>query len=513
MIKTVTLIPHPRSIRETGASFRLSDEVGIVCSTGARPAAELLRDIIAADIGLRLAVNPELKPETYIQLTGGDDHRTDEAGFRDEAYSLRIDSTCVALDGATPEALACAVQTLRQLLPEKADGVLPGLEISDAPHYRWRGMLLDVARHFFTVEEVCRLIELMALYKYNVLHWHLTDDQGWRIEIENYPRLTAVGSKRNSSQSNHMSDRPIRYDGKEHAGFYTKAEVRHIIDFAARRGIRILPEIDMPGHVQALLAAYPEFGNLPGCHYQVRESWGIGSHILNIAPATFAAMRDILDEVVDLFPWTWVHIGGDEVKKEEWSASRAVQERMLELSLRDEHELQSYFVAQMAAHLKSRGRRAIGWDEIIEGGLPPDAAVMCWHGESGGIHAAELGHYAVMSDSAKVYLNHYQADPATEPLSHGYELPLALVYRFDPAPDGLAEQVRKFILGGQGALWTEYIATMKHLEYMAFPRACALAERLWLPPGKCDYHDFLMRLRRHRALMARHRIAAHPLPL
>lgn len=509
----IPLIPLPRFCRRNNQTFRLTPETVLVADTAeAAAAVTLLQNIILQDTGLALPITDRPGEGSVIRFSGGAQTAEDEVGFRNEAYRLTITDAAVELVADTPDGLAAGVQTLRQLLPE-GPGTLPGLEIRDEPQYRWRGMLLDSSRHFFTVDEVCRLVELMALHKFNVLHWHLTDDQGWRLESARFPLLTRIGSRRACTQTNHNTDRPILYDDQPHGGFYTRDDVRRVIDFAARRGIRIMPEIDLPGHAEALLAAYPEFGNLPGYRYQVRERWGISRHTLNVAQETIAAMQSLFEEVVELFPWKWIHIGGDEVDPGEWAASRDAQNRMAELGLHSERELQSYFLTQICRRLTELGRRPIGWDEILEGGPPAGAAVMCWHGNEGGLQAARLGLDAVMADSAQVYLNHYQADPATEPLSHGYELPIALVYRFAPVPHGLDAETARHILGGQGALWTEYIPNMKHLEYMMFPRACALAERLWLPPDQCDYPDFLLRLRCHRQLLNRHRVNAHILPL
>ena len=287
----ISLIPFPRFCRRNKHIFRLTPETVLMADTGeAAAAATLLRDIMLQDTGLALPIADRPGAGGVIRLSGGTQTAEDEAGFRGEAYHLTITDAAVDLVADTPDGLAAGIQTLRQLLPEGA-GTLPGLEIRDEPHYRWRGMLLDSSRHFFTVDEVCRLVELMALHKFNVLHWHLTDDQGWRLEIERFPLLTRIGSRRACTQTNHNTDRPILYDDRPHGGFYTRSDIRHVVEFAARRGIRIMPEIDLPGHAESLLAAYPEFGNLPGYRYRVRERWGISRHTLNVAPETIAAIE------------------------------------------------------------------------------------------------------------------------------------------------------------------------------------------------------------------------------
>jgi hexosaminidase len=517
-MKNLSLLPPPRRLCRKPAGFPLSAATVIHGAGSTLDAARLLAEYIAEATGLSLAtVSDHRMRHQVIALSEHGLNDADEAGFRSEKYSLNVDGDRIELAADNPDGLARAIQTFRQLIPDhpakNGSWTIPGVAITDEPEFRWRGMLLDVARHFFSREEVCCYIDRLALHKFNVFHLHLTDDQGWRIEIKKYPRLTEVGSIRRCTQQNHLNDRPIRFDEVPHRGFFTQEDIRYIVAFAARRRITVLPEIDMPGHVEALLAAYPEFGNLPGFRYTVRESWGVSSHILNVKPATLAAMKLILDEVIDLFPSRFVHIGGDEVKKDEWAASRPVQTRMAELGVKDEHELQSYFIAEMRQHIELRGRRLIGWDEILEGGLPAGTAVMCWRGNAGGIKAAKLAHDVVMADSSMVYLNHYQADPVTEPLSHGYELPIGQVYRFNPVPTELCAEEATHILGGQGALWSEYIADYRHLEYMTFPRACAMAERLWSPRENCDYLDFLNRLRQHRKRLNKLKVNMHPLPL
>lgn len=513
MINNLSLIPFPKSCELNGEVFKLGSQTIILATTiVTQKVAQLLQEYILHQTGLNLQIVNSTTNQSVIQVCGGDDNQVDDAGFQCENYKLEITSNKIMLASPSFDGLCRSVQTLRQLLPFGA-GDIVGVIIDDSPEFRWRGMLLDVSRHFFTVAEVCRFIDLGALHKLNVFHWHLTDDQGWRIEIKKYPKLTEISSKRACSQINHLNDRPVLYDEIKHSGFYTQDEIREVIAFAEKRGVKIVPEFDIPGHVEALLAAYPELGNLEGFKYKVREMWGISYHTLNVEAKTIGVIKDIFDEIISLFPWKWIHIGGDEVKKEEWTTSRAAQKRMVELKLHSNEELQSYWIKQITDHILSCKKQVIGWDEILEGGLAPGAAIMNWRDNDSPLKAAKAKVNIVSAESAKAYLNHYQADPATEPLSHGYELPIAVVYRFSPIPVGLPAEFNKYILGGEMALWTEYIGTMKHLEYMAYPRACALSERLWRAPNECDYLEFLHRLRQHRKILKTLNVNMHPLPL
>ena len=389
---------------------------------------------------------------------------------------------------------------------------LPEVHIEDAPRFRWRGQHLDVGRHFFSVEEVCKFIDLLALHRLNVCHLHLTEDQGWRIEIKKYPRLTEVGSIRESTLIGHFEDRPRRYDKTPYGGFYTQEDIKKIVDFAARRHITLVPEIDMPGHMVAAITAYPELGNF-NIQTRVRCHWGISQSVLNVEESTVDFMKDVLDEVMDLFPGRFIHVGGDEAPKFEWSESERAQERMAELGLKSEDELQSWFIRQMDAHITAAGRRLIGWDEILEGGLAKGATVMSWRGEVGGIEAINQGHDVVMAPYEKVYFDYYQAEPTDkEPLAIGGMTKLETVYGYEPIPKEISPDKRHLVLGAQGQLWTEYMSTMHHVEYMGFPRICALSEVLWMNPADKDYPDFLERLKAHRSRLRLLTVNAHPQP-
>jgi hexosaminidase len=361
-------------------------------------------------------------------------------------------------------------------------------------------MHLDVCRHFFTKEEVMRFIDLIALYKFNRFHFHLTEDQGWRIEIKKYPKLTEIGAWRDSTLIGHALDRPKRYEDKRYGGFYTQEDIKEIVAYASLREITIVPEIDMPGHMQAAISAYPELGCTdqtlkPLCH------WGICENILNVNDSTVGFMKDVLDEVMELFPGKYIHVGGDEALKYQWEEQRHIQDRMVELGLKSEMELQSWFIRQMAEHIQSKGREVIGWDEILEGGLADGAAVMSWRGEKGGMEAAAQGHKVVMTPEEYVYFDHYQGDREKEPLAiHGFTN-YEKVYNYKVLPENMPEEQKHLVMGSQGQLWTEYIPDMKHLEYMAFPRVCALAENLWTNSENKDFKSFEKRLDNHKKVL------------
>ncbi|MCO6006918.1 beta-N-acetylhexosaminidase [Actinoallomurus purpureus] len=420
--------------------------------------------------------------------------------MRPEAYRLSIDAEGVLVEAGDTAGAFYGVQTLRQLLPAEAfrkatasrELALPAVRIEDRPRFGWRGCLLDVARHFMPKADLLRFIDLMAMHKLNVLHLHLTDDQGWRLEIRRYPRLTEVGAWRTESQIGWNGV----MDGRPHGGYYTQDDIREIVAYAALRQIMVVPEIDLPGHAQAAIAAYPELGNL-GTPLQVATTWGICENVLNVEDSTIRFFQNVLDEVIDLFPSPYISIGGDECRKDQWRASPAAQRRIAELGLRDEDELQSWVIRRFAGHLSSRGRRLVGWDEILEGGLPAGAVVASWRDDHGAVIAARAGHDVITCPNMSVYLDYRQAPGEEEPTPFGTVLTLDDVYAFDPLPAALAgDQAARHILGSQCCLWTELIDSTRHLDYMAFPRLAAFAETVWSPPEK-DLAGF------------RHRLAAH----
>jgi hexosaminidase len=514
------IVPVPQTIEPRTGCFVLEDttKVAGVGTPEARKLGGLLADYLRPATGFPLPAGEAGSAEIVLEQTGRD--RPDDAGFVEEEYELVVEPEEVRLTSSTSKGLARGIQTFRQILPpqilspsrqQDVDWVIPCVRIADEPRFRWRGLHLDVCRHFFTVREVCRYIDLLALHRFNVLHWHLTEDQGWRVEIERYPKLTEIGSKRPYTLIGHERERPRRYDDEPYGGFYSQNEIRQVVDYAAARGVTIVPEIDMPGHMQAAVSAYPELGNTdmtlqPRCH------WGISQHILNPRQSTVEFMQGVLEEILSLFPGRFIHVGGDEAVKVEWSESRSAQERMLELGLSSEAEMQSWFIRQMDAFLEERGRRLIGWDEILEGGLAPGAAVMSWRGEEGGIEAARAGHDVVMAPGQCTYFDHYQAEPTEdEPLAIGGLTTLDEVYAYEPVPEELSEEQAQHVLGSQGQLWTEYIPDMQKLEYMAYPRACALAEVVWTRPGHRDPADFSSRMEKHSERLGALQVNAGPI--
>ncbi|MBU3658590.1 MAG: beta-N-acetylhexosaminidase [Flavobacteriales bacterium] len=396
----------------------------------------------------------------------------------EDSYTINITKT-ILISYTSERSCFYALQSLMQLIENKNnEPTITKCYISDYPNFKWRGLHLDVARHFFTVEEVKRYIDLMAIYKFNTFHWHLTDDQGWRIEIKKYPKLTAIGAWRDSTVKNHYTSTPRTYDKNRYGGFYTQEEIKAIVKYAAERYITIVPEIEMPGHARAALAAYPEF-SCTGKQQGVEGLWGVFDDIFCAKEETILFLQDILAEVITLFPGQYVHIGGDEAPKNQWKKCEKCQHLIKENKLKDEHELQSYFIQRMDKFLVSKGKKLIGWDEILEGGLSPNAAVMSWRGFEGGIEAAKQGHDVVMSPGSHCYFDHYQGRGKSEPLAFGGYTSLEKVYDFNPIPKAMKSEQAAYILGGQANLWTEYIDNFQQVEYMVYPRAIALSQVLW----------------------------------
>lgn len=412
---------------------------------------------------------------------------------KQDSYSINI-ADRITISYSSEASCFYAWVSLLQLSTQQ-DGQLrfPECFVKDYPTFKWRGLHLDVSRHFFTVNEVKRFIDLMAYYKFNTLHWHLTDDQGWRIEIKKYPLLTEVGAWRDSTVENHYSTQPRTYNQSRYGGFYTQEEIKEVVHYASERYIDVVPEIEMPGHARAALAAYPEY-SCTGQTQGVEGLWGVFDDIFCAKEESILFLQDILTEVLPLFPSAYLHVGGDEAPKTRWKACPNCQAVIKANGLHDEYQLQSYFIGRMDAFLTQNGKKLIGWDEILEGGLSPNATVMSWRGYDGGKAAAAEGHYVVMCPGSHCYFDHYQGRGAEEPLAIGGFTPLDRVYEFNPIPSDMDLASAAYVLGAQGNLWTEYIPNMAQLEYMTYPRAIALSTALW-SETKLTYDQFLSTLR------------------
>ena len=424
--------------------------------------------------------------------------RFDSVALSPEAYNIFVSGDAITIDAGDDAGMFYAFQTLMQLIwpsQKKSGGgiAIPCVVVSDTPQYGWRGMHLDVSRHFFPKEFIFRMLDAMAMHKLNTFHWHLTDDQGWRIEIRNYPELTGTGAWRDETLIGHGSETPWVYDGKRYGGYYTQEDIREVVEYAGRLHINVLPEIEMPGHAVAALRAYPELSCTGGAVSQFNR-WGVSEDVFCAGKEeTFELLTGVLEEVAELFPYEYIHIGGDECPKVRWKECPLCQKRIAENNLKDEHELQSYFIKRIEAFLATKGKKIIGWDEILEGGIADNAAVMSWRGHAGGITAANMGHDVVMTPHSFVYLDYYQSK-CNEPLAIGGMLDMEKVYSLDIMPTDIAEEKRHHIVGAQSNVWTEYMADGKHVEYMVFPRLAALAEALWTPRERLDYGDFARRM-------------------
>ncbi|AZB20263.1 beta-N-acetylhexosaminidase [Chryseobacterium indologenes] len=406
-----------------------------------------------------------------------------------EKYAIEISPANIVIRSYTDQGHFLALQTLIQIFEQYKDSKkIPAMKIEDQPKFAWRGMHLDVCRHFFTVDEVKQYIDYLAMYKLNTFHWHLTDDQGWRIEIKKYPKLTQIGSKRKESMIGAYADNT--FDGKPYGPyFYTQDQIKEVVKYAQERHITVVPEIEMPGHALAALSAYPELACTKG-PFAAATKWGVFDDVFCPKDETFTFLENVLDEVIQLFPSQYIHIGGDECPKTRWKECAHCQELIKKNNLKDEHGLQSYFIQRIEKYVNSKGRKIIGWDEILEGGLAPNAAVMSWTGVNGGIEAAKSKHFAVMTPGAYCYFDHYQGDPQSEPNAFGGFTPLDKVYSYNPIPSELTPEQGKYIMGVQANLWTEYIDNFKQVQYMIFPRLMALSEVGWGTSDPENYKNF-----------------------
>ncbi len=498
------LVPQPVGLNLSGGMFELkADAVVAYADAAARQPAEMLATQLRPATGFQLPVRPGAIGDMVFQTL-------EDPALGKEGYALRI-ADYVSISAPTPAGLFYGAQTLRQLLPPEIHAAekisrpwkIPAVEIRDFPRFGWRGLMLDVGRHFMPKEDVMCFIDTMASLKLNTFHWHLTDDQGWRIEIKKYPRLTEVGAWRDETLVGHLrSGEKKRYDGKRHGGFYTQDDIREVVAYAAERHVVVVPEIDMPGHMQAAIAAYPELG-CTSLALGVKTEWGICKNILNPEESTVDFCKDVLAETMALFPSEYIHIGGDEADKSQWEASERIQQLRRERGLESMEAMQSWFIRQIDGFMTENGRRLVGWDEIAEGGLAKNAVVMWWRGASAQNAGLEIareaamdGHDIIVASDTYLYFDYYQdRDRSKEPLAHSGFLPLEAVYAFDPVIDGLGAAAAAHILGAPGQLWTDYMPDMEQVEYMAFPRALALAELAWTPKGQKDCAGFLERVR------------------
>ena len=489
----LNIIPQPKSIKRQKGEFTLNYKTKIFATDEiGRKSAQILNDFLMKNYGFKLEYSDKLVMENAIIILSKDFLI---GNLHPESYDLSVSLKRILISG-NEIGQFYALQTLMQLLPANLKGKakIPAVSIEDEPRFSYRGMHLDVSRHFMPVEFVKKYIDLMARYKFNQFHWHLTDDQGWRIEIKKYPRLTEIGSKRKESHEGKYST-VFKGDGVPVEGFYTQEQIKEVVAYAKARHINIIPEIELPGHVSAALAAYPELGCKENYEYKVQQTWGIFKEVFCPTDKTFQFLEDVLSETIALFPDSpYIHIGGDEVLKDHWKESAFVQDLMKRENLKDEHEVQSYFIRRIEKFVNEQGKKIIGWDEILEGGVAPNAVIMSWRGEKGGIEAAKAKHNVIMTPTDFMYFDYAQGNPNTEPLNIGGFVPLEKVYSYNPIPKELSADEAKYILGAQANIWTEYLEKPENVEYMAFPRMLALSEVNWSPLESKNFADFQKRL-------------------
>lgn len=487
-----TVIPAPVLAKDETGDFSITKKTVLVSNNSEDSlSAALFSSHSSKEYGIRLKVVPQRRDSSKAIYLIRDTSRHLPA----EGYSMNISASHVTIRAGDGAGIFYALTTLKQLMPvtgSKKVTVHCG-SITDYPRFPWRGMMLDVSRHFFSVNEVKQFIDYLAAYKLNTFHWHLTDDQGWRIEIKKYPLLTEVGAWRNGTLIGHAGKSPPAYDSIRYGGYYTQQQIRDVVAYAQERFINVVPEIEMPAHSLAALAAYPQLA-CSGDHFEVARRWSVFDDVMCPTPFSISFMQDVLSEVMDLFPSSYIHIGGDECKKLRWKESEYCQSKIKELGLKSENALQGWFTQQMDRFVESKGRHIIGWDEILTDGLSAGAAIMSWQGINGGIAAAKQHHFVVMSPTSHLYFDYYQAKGSLEPLAFNGYLPIDTVYAFDPMPSSLTADEQPYILGAQANLWTEYVPDFRQVEYMIFPRLCALAEIIWSPREKKDFGNFSQRL-------------------
>lgn len=506
----INIIPKPVEYTQQTGYFNLNKSTIIIANTAVMHDALMLNFYLNKLYGFTLSIrniSPYQNTKNVIQLG-----LKYPEGMKPDQYNLSVTKNNISILAESNEAVFYGIQTLLQLIPaEKISNQsfsisIPAISVKDYPRFQYRGMHLDVGRHFFGVDQVKKYIDYLAFHKFNTFHWHLTEDQGWRIEIKKYPLLTSVGAYRNGTIIGHYPG--TGNDSTHYGGFYTQQEVKEVISYARDRYITIIPEIEMPGHSSAAIAAYPQLSCFPDSSTaikpkvawagsrtgkQVQQAWGVFPDVYCPSEYTFKFIENVLDEVMQLFPSKYIHIGGDECPKDYWKRSEFCQKLIKEKNLKDENGLQTYFIGRIEKYLNSKGRSIIGWDEILEGGLTPNATVMSWRGEEGGIAAARQHHHVIMTPGKYCYFDHSQTKNEDSVTIGGY-LPIDTVYSYEPVPKELDSTEGKYVLGAQGNVWTEYIANQSKLEYMIFPRMTALSEALWSPKDKKDLNDFKQRL-------------------
>ena len=492
----IALIPKPQSVELKNGTFRIDKNSTIYFEPEFEIAGNFLNEFLQNGAGFQLKNASKNNAEIVFE---------NDKLQPSEGYLLDISDSKIRIKSSDASGAFYAIQTLRQLLPVELEEKNAGkdssfsiqqLTISDFPKFQYRGMHLDCARHFFDKEFVKKYIANLAMLKMNYFHWHLTDDQGWRIEIKKYPELTSKGAFREETLIGHYNDSPQKFDGERYGGFYTQEDIKEVVAFATKHNVTIIPEIEMPGHAQAAISAYPELG-CTGTQIPVATTWGVFDNIFYPSEKTFTFLEEVLEEVISLFPGEYIHIGGDEAPKIQWHLCKLCQQMIYDLNLKDEHGLQSYFIQRIEKFVNSNGKKIIGWDEILEGGLAPNATVMSWRGMQGGIDAAKQNHNVIMTPNSHAYFDYYQSDKSSEPLAIGGFIPLKKVYSFNPIPKELSAEEGKYILGAQANLWTEYIQNEKQVEYMIFPRIFAMSEINWSGPAENiekDYRNFVARV-------------------
>lgn len=495
----INIVPKPLEMKLNQGAFRFTKDTKLVAANDQTRVFEVLQNKFVSAAGWNLGVVNTAPSSNFVQLST-------DVSLPEEAYNLKVTENQVIIYASGHNGFLYGLETIRQILPVAIESKnvvsnmnwdIPNIEIKDSPRFKWRGFMLDVSRHFFDKDYVMETIDQLALLKMNTLHLHLVDDQGWRIEIKKYPKLTEVGGFRVDQEDKPWNARPTPELGKEttYGGFYTQEDIKEIVAYAESRGITVVPEIEMPAHVMSAIAAYPELSCFQkpimvpsGGVWPITEIYCSGKE------TTFEFLENVLLEVMELFPSRFIHVGGDEATKTNWEKCPDCKKRIQEEGLETVEELQSYFIRRMERFLSSKGRTLLGWDEILEGGLAPGATVMSWRGVKGGLEASEAGHDVVMTPNSHCYFDYYQGDQDAEPLAWGGNLPLSKVYQFDPVVEGMSEEQAKHVLGGQANLWTEYVPTKAQAEYMTYPRLAALAEAVWSCKDNRNWDDFSNRV-------------------